>query len=294
MDDQVINELTNLVTIHPASPQGYSYKDVVITLDQEQDSCVLMERQYQNRNKRLFYASGLAILCGMVAFLRRSTGFGTLRGASSMIAPSFRHGHREFLDMTVPVPADDLPAVLHVLGEMKATTSASEIDFIWHEMDTGTNEALCSFSVNGQDALKHMQQEIIPLFSEVDLVALLVDTSTPVVGEQQQEAPGSNTVQLWTGYLYPSQNTQDAWKDIIEVVAKACKDSPFVFPRVELLGDSAWRREKKNGALYRVGVVLQMPEKDRKWLLDQETSKVKIWWPQVAQYLVDSHMHAPE
>jgi hypothetical protein len=251
MDDQVINELTNLVTIQPTQPQGYSYKDVVVTLDQDQDSCVLMEQQYQTRNKRLFYASGLAILCGMVALIRHSTGYGTLRGASSLVVvPSSRHRHREYLKktMTVTVPAEDLPGVLHTLGEMKATTTASEIDFMWHEMDTVTNEPSCSFSVNGQDALKHMQQEVIPLlFLEADL--LMVDT---MVVEQQQEAPLSNTVQVWTGYLYPSQNTQDVWEDIIQVVVRACEDSPFVFPRVELLGGS-WRRENKNGALYRVG-----------------------------------------
>ena len=294
MDDQVINELTNLVTSQPDPPQGYSYKDVVITLDQEQDSCVLMERQYQNRNKRLFYASGLAIICGMVALIRHSTGYGTLRGAS-MIIPS-RYGHREYLEMAVTIPASDLPGVLHALGEMKATTTttASEIDFICHEMDIVTNEPLCSFSIKGQDALKRMQREIIPLFSEVDLVAM-VDTSTVMV-EHQQKAPASNTVQVWTGYLYPSQNTQDVWENIIQVIVDACEDSPFVFPRVELLGGSVWRQQenKKEGALYRVGVVLQMPEKDKKWLLDQETTKVDVWWPQVAQHLVDSHTHAPE
>lgn len=290
----MINELTNLVTSRPTSPQGYSCKDVVITLDQEQDSCVLMERQYQTRNKRFFlYASGLAIICGMVALIRHSTGNGTLRGGASFIeVPSSRHRHGDYPIMTVTVPASDLPGVLHTLGEMKATTTASEIDFMWHEMDTVTKEPLCSFSVNGQDALKYMQQEVVPLFSEVDLLAM-VDTSTGVVEQQQEEAPVGNTVQVWTGCLHPSQNTQDVWEDIIQVVVKACEDSPLVFPRVELLGGS-WRRENKNGALYRVGIVLQIPEKDKKRLLDQESAKVNAWWPQVAQYLVDSHIHTPE
>ncbi|NJN84497.1 MAG: FAD-dependent oxidoreductase, partial [Caldilineaceae bacterium] len=120
------------------------------------------------------------------------------------------------------------------------------------------------------------------------------------------ESSFSNTdvyaVRCWYGFLYPQNNTEGVWQDILRYISNAVQDSSgFLLPDIEFWGGAIHDVSPNTtafphrSALFNVGVLLTVSNDtpDAESVFQEEVAKVEAIWPKVSKYLTGSYVNYP-
>ena len=158
----------------------------------------------------------------------------------------------------------------------------------------------------------YLQHEIFPLFPSRDNIgrhALLYDFSWSMVSKQGEQPAWESRIyqaQVWNGFLFASNNTQDIWDDIQENMSPLIQVCPDLFPQIELWGGAVADIPSNatafphRQAVYNVGLVLLVQNTTEPNSTEtpgrrfqQQSARVNGVWPLIARHLTGSYVNYP-
>ena len=238
--------------------------------------------------------------------------FGVITSMDYKVYPT--QDYWEVLSILVDHSPKDLSTLIFHIGSIEPSIPR-EITVMWDFVESTTHAHQVNFLVMGhgkqstKKAMDYVQNEILPVVAESPHVSW-----TLANGSWTDWAKGTLTnstvdwgvsayaAQAWTGFLYPSNNTQDIWDDIVQTIVQGCEEAgEYLYPDIELWGGaissvaSDTTAFAHRSAVFNVGVLLIIPNgvSHAEAIYHEVVTKVNRWWPKVSKYLTGTYVNYP-
>ncbi len=152
--------------------------------------------------------------------------------------------------------------------------------------------------------MKYIKKEIVPLFSDdsvADNIAYYYFSWSGMSREREQndEMKSVWSAESWNGFLLPTNNTQEIWKDIHSSLSAMFMYCRFVSPRIELWGGAISKIPSNatvfphRNAIYNVGIDVIVPSESDADAAYDEINLVNAIWPSIERHLVGVYVNYP-
>jgi len=152
--------------------------------------------------------------------------------------------------------------------------------------------------------MQYIKNEIVPLFSNTSMIDDISYYYFSWSGmsrerEQSNELKSVWSAQSWNGFLLPSNNTQDIWRDIHSSLSAMFMYCKFVSPKIELWGGAIAKIQSNatvfphRNAIYNIGIDLVVPTESEADEASNEMHLVSAIWPSIERHLNGVYVNYP-